>query len=160
MNDPAPSTVDLDDPSACLCAALRRASRTMTNVYDGVLADSGLTGTQFTLLTKLTETGPVAIKTLAAAIGIDRTTLSRTLRPLAARGLIRERIGDDRRVKRISLTPKGTTALERARTAWHDAQRSTTSELGQAEAAELLARLAALERAAEAARRWLMRGPR
>jgi len=148
MNEASLSPVDLDQPAACLCAALRRASRIVTQAYDGGLAACGLTGTQFTVLNRLAETGPVAIKTLAAGLGADRTTLSRTLRPLLARDLVRVREGEDRRVKRVALAPKGAALRARAEEEWRRVQQATVRELGAERAGELLGRLAALERAA------------
>ena len=152
MNDPFHQTTDLDHPTACLNAAVRRTARAMANAYDTALSDSGLSGPQFTLLSRLTLTGPVPIKTLASTIGVDRTTLSRTLRPLIAKGLLREQAGDDRRVKRISITQRGAQALARAELDWRKVQQATVEAFGAANAEELFMRLSALERAANIAR--------
>ena len=155
MNESSHQVADLDHPTACLNAAIRRSARAISNAYDMALAQSGLSGPQFTLLTKLTQTGPVPIKTLAAAIGIDRTTLSRTLQPLVSRGLLREQTGEDRRVKRISITPRGAATRARAETAWRVVQQAAVDSLGSDQAEEMLLCLTALERAGEAAQRKL-----
>ena len=151
MNDPASSAIDLAHPSACLCTALRRASRTLSTAYDQALADTGLSNSQFNLLVKLGQCGPVSIKALAAAISIDRTTLSRTLVPLIARGLISERAGNDRRVKWIALTAKGRATLARAQQGWQSIQLAMIELFGADEAAALLTNLARLSGAADAA---------
>ncbi|NND49122.1 MAG: winged helix-turn-helix transcriptional regulator [Rhizobiales bacterium] len=151
MNDPSSSAIDLLHPSACLCTALRRASRNLSAAYDQALADAGLSNSQFNLLVKLGQCGPVSIKALAAAISIDRTTLSRTLVPLISRGLISERAGNDRRVKWIALTSKGRTALARAEGGWRTIQQAMIDRFGADQAAALLESLAALSGAADAA---------
>ena len=151
MNDPSSSAIDLHHPSACLSTALRRASRNLSTAYDQALVDSGLSNSQFNLLVKLGQCGPISIKALAAAISIDRTTLSRTLVPLISRGLISERPGNDRRVKWIALTSKGRAALAHAEDGWRAIQRSTIELFGAEEAAALLTSLAKLSGAADTA---------
>jgi len=149
MNEPSSPAVDLLHTSACLCTALRRAARGLSAAYDRTLATSGLTSSQFIMLTRLADNGPISIKALAASLGIDRTTLSRALGPLLARGLISETAGEDRRVKWIALTARGRTATAHAEAAWHDIQKAVVAAFGADRATEMLAGLAALAGAAD-----------
>jgi DNA-binding MarR family transcriptional regulator len=73
---------------ACTCGRLRRAARALTQLYDDVMAPSGLRVTQFSLLRTLSTQGTARMSDLARTLLLDRTALSRTLDPLAERGLV------------------------------------------------------------------------
>jgi DNA-binding MarR family transcriptional regulator len=107
----------------CVCAALRRASRAVTKHYERSFRGLGLRGTQFSLLAVLTQTGPLPVSSLANQVGLERTTLTRNLRALEARGLVRVRaIEGDQRVRRVEMTQAGRSAAERGLPAWKKAQ--------------------------------------
>src|SRR6202040_2061119 len=91
----------------CACANLRQAARVVTQFYDGVLRPSGLRATQFTLLQALQRAPGISQKGLAELLGIDSTTLTRTLALLRRRGCVRSETGSDRRALRLFLTPAG-----------------------------------------------------
>ena len=75
-------------PCACFCSSVRKASRAITQFYDEQLAPSGLLTTQFSLLSQVHRHGPVAMQGLADAMAMDRTTLTRNLKPLINARLI------------------------------------------------------------------------
>ncbi len=106
----------------CLCASFRRASRALTQLYDAALAPAGLRVTQFTVLQALALTGEVPQKELAGLLVLDSTTLTRTLRRLAAEGWLAERPGRDRRERRLRLSPEGRRRLARATPYWQGVQ--------------------------------------
>src|SRR6266536_282788 len=83
------------DVRQCVCAALRRADRAITQTYDEILAPSGLHSTQFTLLAGLAQAAPIALNRLAALMGMDRTTFTRNLGPLRKPGWVRVEEGED-----------------------------------------------------------------
>jgi len=112
-----------DEPvPTCLCEALRRAARTVTRMYDDALRPAHLRATQFSLLGYLSRRSDVRVCDLAAALQLDDTTLPRNLRPLDKRGLLRVRLGENRREKRVSITPAGRKILEGAVPLWNAAQ--------------------------------------
>jgi len=106
----------------CACASLRRAARAVTRSYEAELRDTGLHPTQFTLLQALGRMRTSPQTGLGELLALDSTTLSRTLRPLARAGWIRDGEGTDRREVRWSLTPAGRRRLARAKPAWERAQ--------------------------------------
>ena len=107
----------------CVCAALRRASRSVTQHYERSFRGSGLRATQFTLLAVLTQTGPLPLSSLAAQAGLERTTLTRNLRLLEAKGWVRVRSTEgDGRVRRVELTRAGRAAAQKGLPAWRKAQ--------------------------------------
>ena len=106
----------------CVCAAARRASRELTRAFEKAMRGSGLRGTQFSLLAMLVQTGPMPTSRLADFLGLERTTLTRNLRPLVRDRLVRIDEGEDRRVHRVAITVKGEEAARRAFPFWKKAQ--------------------------------------
>jgi DNA-binding MarR family transcriptional regulator len=108
---------------ACLCFAVRKAARAVTQHYDRALRGTGLRATQFNMLTVLAEAGPLPMASLAEFMGMDRTSLTRNLRPPARKKWLKVRAGDDdRRVRIVEITPAGIAVLRRALPAWRKAQ--------------------------------------
>ena len=130
-------------PGTCASFHLRRADRVVTQLYDDTLKPSGLKSTQFTLLTAIHLKGPVAINGLADAMVMDRTTLTRNLRPLEKQGWIDVAPGKDRRVREVSLTEAGRHVLESALPLWQKAQALVAERLGDERMQHLLSDLAA-----------------
>src|SRR5215467_14680471 len=92
----------LSGPGECNCLAVRQAARHITQFYDQLLAPSGLRTTQFSILARLRQLGPMTINALAAEMVMDRTTLGRNILPLERDGLIAVEQGSrDRRSKEL-----------------------------------------------------------
>jgi DNA-binding MarR family transcriptional regulator len=127
MQDQSIKTVATD----CTCLNLRKASRVITQLFDQVLQPSGILANQFTLLAALSVAQSVSITRLAQELVMDRTTLTRNLKPLEREGLIRIEPGQDQRVRVVSLTKKGRAALAKALPLWQQAQTKVIEELGQ-----------------------------
>jgi DNA-binding MarR family transcriptional regulator len=114
----------------CLCATLRRASRTVTQLYEDALRPLGLRATQFTVLQALSLAGEVNQSLLGQILAMDSTTLTRTLDIMKRRGWILQRRGEDRREWRICLSERGEAQLQRALPKWRNVQRRLRSQLG------------------------------
>jgi len=128
----------------CTANTLRRASRQVSAVFDAALADTGLRGTQFTLLTALTVGGEMPLTKLAEVLSLDRTTLTRNLLPLERDGLIESRSSADGRVRKVGLTQRGQDVLQKALPRWEAAQRQVIDELGERKWKELMSMLRSL----------------
>jgi DNA-binding MarR family transcriptional regulator len=124
-----PRKPDFKECDACLCSAARRAARVITQHYDRHLRPCGLRSTQFTLLVMLTRAGKLSVGAVAEYLGLERTTLTRNLRPLMAQGYVGIEEGEDRRVKKIAITEKGRAAAEAAWPEWRKAQRTMAARL-------------------------------
>lgn len=135
---------------ACACSQLRRASRAVSAYYDSVLAAAGLTVTQYALLVNIARAGSMTRSALGVRLGMDRTTVTRNLRPLERDGFLKELAGEDRRERMVALTAPGKRKLKKGFACWEKAQGAFRDELGEAALAKLRS---ALERAAAAARR-------
>ena len=127
-------------PQLCNCAAIRQAARHVTRHYDQHMAQVGLRSSQFSVLTKLKRLGPLRINELAAAMGMDRTTLGRNLLPLERDGLISIGPGKaDLRSKEVSLTPAGAEKQRAGLKHWQAAQAAFEQSFGAKRSAELRA---------------------
>ena len=131
------------DLGACTCANLRRATRVVTQLYDSALSPAGIRATQFTVLATLAKTGDVAVTRLAEALVMDRTTLTRNLKPLIAKGLVGVEKVEDQRVRKIHLTDHGMRIFNQARPRWEEVQARLVEGLGPARWARFLDDLAA-----------------
>ena len=127
----------------CFCATVRKASRAITQFYDEQLASTGLLTTQYSLLSNVARHGPIAISALADAMAMDRTTLTRNLKPLIAARLIGIGSDGDRRRRMVTITPKGQAAYAQARPRWTKAQKLFTARFGEERSRQLDELLAA-----------------
>ncbi len=132
-----------DTGRACACFNLRRATRMVTQLYDEALKPAGIRATQFTVLVAIGSGGPISVNQLADRIVMDRTTLTRNLKPLEREGLIAVRPGDDLRVREVSLTAKGRKTLERSYPLWERVQARLREQLGDPRVDKLLVDLQA-----------------
>jgi DNA-binding MarR family transcriptional regulator len=117
--------------AACTCGRLRRAARSLTQLYDDAMAPSGLRITQFSLIRTLVREGPTCIGDLAAMLLLDRTALSRNLEPLFARGLVSLTTGRDARRRVAAITRAGEKAFADAEPHWRRAQAVVARTLGR-----------------------------
>jgi DNA-binding MarR family transcriptional regulator len=129
----------------CACNQLRRATRGVTQLYESALAPSGLKVTQLPILVGLGHVGDLSVSTLADALALDRTTLTRNLKVLEARGLVRtSESSDDARVRMVSLTLDGADVLSSALLRWKEMQRTVEERFGRERLAALYRELDAL----------------
>jgi DNA-binding MarR family transcriptional regulator len=115
----------------CLCTAARRHSRDVTRAFEKAMRGSGVRVTQFTLLATLIQTGSIATTRLAEFQGLERTTLTRNLALLARDGFVRIDEGEDRRVRKVAITPAGEEAARRAYPFWKKAQDAALAAAGR-----------------------------
>ncbi|WP_368562360.1 MarR family winged helix-turn-helix transcriptional regulator [Pseudoxanthomonas sp. UTMC 1351] len=122
--------------SPCTCFHLRRATRRVTQIYDHELAAVDLSLNQYSILRR-TQRGPRVLGELAEELGMDRTTLSRNLKPLLVGGLLGETRGEDARQRLIVLSDAGHARLKAAIPHWQRAQQLIDTVFG----ADAVARL-------------------
>ena len=107
---------------ACTCGRLRRATRALTQLYDDLMAPSGLRVTQFSLLRTLATHGTARMSDLVAI-----TT------------------GLDARTREVALTPAGARAIRSAAPHWKRAQAQVVARIGRTKLDALVATLADVE---------------
>ena len=103
----------------CLCLHLRRAARALARRFDDALRPLGLTSGQYSMMMSLNRPQPPSIGSVASLLSMDRTTLTAALKPLQRRDLVTVMVDDeDRRGRRLRLTPAGRALLARALPVW------------------------------------------
>jgi DNA-binding MarR family transcriptional regulator len=117
--------------TSCTCFRLRRAARQASQLYDRELAAIGLSLNEYSILRRA-QKGTRTLGELADAAGMDRSTLTRNLKPLLAAGLIRDARGDDARQRLIQITAKGERAITQAIPLWQNAQAQMAALFGAA----------------------------
>ncbi len=127
----------------CTCLRVRRAARRVTQLYEHALEPAGLTANQFSLLSFLYNAGVagsngLSIGAIADWLAMDPTTLNRNLKPLAAKGLVKNAPDPaDGRVRIVLITDKGRRTLRGALPLWRGAQARVEKMLGPQPTAEL-----------------------
>ena len=132
---------------SCTCTDLRRVTRKLTSLYDLALAPAEITITQYSLLASIGRAGRLGHTALAERLGMDRTTLTRNLRPLIEAQWVTVTSGQDRRQHLLQLTAAGKMKLNRSIPLWEKIQSRFISEIG----AQPLQELRTLLRLAESA---------
>ena len=130
----------------CVAFNLRRATRSLSNMYEEIMRPSGLRVTQFSVLVAIQNTGPVTMSVLAKALAMDRTTLTRNLKPLMRDGLLIITSGEDQRSRVVNLSEKGIEQLEKAIPLWQKAQDAVDNKLADGQLDDILRTLNSLAR--------------
>lgn len=118
-------------PSLCPAFNIRAASRIITQIFDDTLKPSGLQITQFAVLVGVHILDTPSINVLAKGLVMDRTTLTRGLKPLESEGFIKIVSGEDKRTRFVKLTAKGKSAIERTLPYWEKAREIVAKEFGE-----------------------------
>jgi DNA-binding MarR family transcriptional regulator len=104
---------------ACLCLHAQRAARALARRFDVALKPAGITSGQFSLLMSLNRPQPPNLASVAALLGMDRTTLTANLKPLERRRLVKAATDPtDGRARLLRLTPAGRAVLGKALPIW------------------------------------------
>jgi DNA-binding MarR family transcriptional regulator len=126
------------DPLVCNGAALRKATRRVTQLYDAALAPCGLGVSQRSVLVHIERAGHPTMTELAQAMVLDRSALAHNLKPLERDGyVVQTRDALDGRSRRVELTPAGRAKLTESNRLWRTAQ-SCFEEVYGAERAAVL----------------------
>jgi DNA-binding MarR family transcriptional regulator len=115
----------------CACDDLRKATRTVTRMYEDFLRDEELSVTQFSLLSVIRAGKELSVSTLGRDMGLDRSSITRALAPLERDGLIHSRPGADKRIRIVSVTNKGRKLVEDAAPKWRQAQEALMQTIGE-----------------------------
>lgn len=128
-NSASPSPMDV----AQTCAALhsRVFSRLITRHYNNKLSSTGLRITQFSVMNAIKVFPPESIHQLAEILGMERTSLQRTVEKLIDKGLLESEPTGNRRSLGLSLTPEGERIYAQALECWEVAHREFTSMVGE-----------------------------
>ena len=117
--DELPFAVTHKVRDTCLCLHLQCAARALARRFDEALRPLGLTSGQYSMMMSLNQPEPPSIGSIASLLSVDRTTLTAGLKPLQRRGLVAVTVdANDRRSRRLKLTPAGRALLASAVPVW------------------------------------------
>lgn len=124
-----------DGSEFCLCFQLRAAARRASALYAERLSPIGLGLPQYSLVgmawaCEKQNGRPPSITELAAALDLDRTTLSRNLKPMVSAGLVEVTPSGHGRAKLVRATRDGRAAYRAGVALWRAAQDEAHAALG------------------------------
>jgi DNA-binding MarR family transcriptional regulator len=137
----------------CLFQRTRTAARAVTRFYDDQLRTTGLRATQANVLATIAAKGELTISALSDELGMDRTTLTRNLRPLEQRKLVAISPEGRHRARLVRLSSTGVAALGAIAAQWEKAQSALERSLGEAGVASVRDATAAITSSASRPRR-------
>ncbi|TMR89914.1 MarR family winged helix-turn-helix transcriptional regulator [Nonomuraea basaltis] len=108
--------------SACLAYRTRKLARTVTRLYNDRLRPLGLNIAEMNLMAAIAMMRSVQPAELGRAMELEKSTLSRNISRLAARGWVASLDHPDGHGALLSLTAEGNEMLVRAVPAWREAQ--------------------------------------
>lgn len=118
---------------------LRQAARRVTQFLEDEMERSGVSLSQFGLMAEIAAADDDTVGAIAQRLGLDQSTLSRTLRTLEAEGLLEIAVVEtDQRKRMVWLTEKGARRLETALASWRQAHARLAEHLS----VDLVGRLA------------------
>jgi DNA-binding MarR family transcriptional regulator len=101
------------DIESCVCFINSKTSKKMANMFNERLIPLGVTRVQWIAMYYLLKYGDMSQKELGERMGTKESTVARLLDRMEDEGLIqRTKDEEDRRVKYIKLTQKGTERIE------------------------------------------------
>lgn len=104
---------------ACLCFQTQRAARELARVFDQAFQPLTLTNGQFSMLMALNRPEAPSLGKLSDELGMDRTTMTASVKVLERRGLLQtERNPQNRRMLLLKLTKAGYDVLKEALPVW------------------------------------------
>lgn len=115
----------------CACSNFRKVTRKLTQLYDDALTDLDIRSTQLIVLIYIRIHGPTATAALARELLMERSTLSRNLRPLIEKGLVTCHKTPTGRVQSVDISQAGMQLILDAVPHWQKAQQQVLDSLGQ-----------------------------
>ena len=106
----------------CIARRLRQINRMVTRLYDDALRPLGFTINQLNILATIVSRGPIPPGRLGQMLGMEKSTISRTIDRMCKHGWIDIGPGKDNRSQSLQATPKGRQLLITAAPVWHELQ--------------------------------------
>ena len=115
--------------SDCVGARIRMLNRKTSRIYDDAVRPHGLRFSQMNILTVVRLHEPVAPVEVGRMLELEKSTLSRNVALMEAKGWI-EVLPGEGNSQLLRTTRKGRSLYAKAASSWRDAQRRVQSLLG------------------------------
>lgn len=116
----------------CLAVRVRMLGRALTALYDRALTDRGVTTAQLNILVFVGKVGACTPTDIGKGLSMERSTVSRNIRPLLEHGWLGAEETASGRVQTLRLRPGGRKMLAASLPAWRRAQDEAAALLGVA----------------------------
>ena len=116
--------------SNCYCISLCRAENALTTFYDDQLKSIGITIKQFCLIDNLNKLQEASTSELAQKVNLERSTITRNLKVLIAKGWIYDKAKSGQRAHKYSLTGDGIEIHKKASELWRLTQLKVEAIIG------------------------------
>lgn len=130
MAAPKSHAIAIEIEGSCLAVRLRALNRALTSVYDDHLRPFGLKTSQLNVLVAIESAGALQPMQLAEALSLEKSTVSRNVDKLAARGWVESAPARQGRGQSLRLTAAGRRLLSAVAPAWRAAQERAVAALG------------------------------
>ncbi len=115
----------------CIAMRVRLLSRVLSSLYDRRVASLGIKASQGAMLVAIAKSGPLPQKLLGERLSMEKSTVSRNLKRMLAKGWIKALDGEDGRLQAVDLTPEGGKLLVEIHRKWREAQKEAEELLGE-----------------------------
>lgn len=115
------------DNTVCHCLKMRRSAENVIRFYDAILASSGVTVRQYSLLRQISDHERCNVRALSELTELDRSTLARSLKPLMKAGLVNDAKEVGTRDSKLFLSQKGKQVCGKAEKLWNNAGKLKSS---------------------------------
>ena len=129
--------VDVDGKAAreilrgCVCSRTRMLDRVLSRIFNDSLAPLGVRASQLTVLALIGAMEGLRAADVAKYLEMDKSTVSRSLMLLKARGWVEETGGTARKSRRLDVTAEGRTLLHETLPFWRSAVKNARETLGE-----------------------------
>lgn len=106
----------------CVARRLRQVNRTVTRLYDEALRPHGLTVNQLNILAVIVSESQIRPGQLGQALGMEKSTVSRTVDRMVGKGWLKVAQGQDSRTQLLTVTAKGHQLLLTVTPVWDTLQ--------------------------------------
>ncbi len=106
----------------CVARRLRQVNRTVTRLYDEALRPHGLTVNQLNILAVIISEKQIRPGQLGQALGMEKSTISRTVDRMVGKGWLKVSAGEDSRTQLLAVTAKGHQLLLKVTPVWDTLQ--------------------------------------
>ena len=115
----------------CVCSRTRMLDRVLSRIFDESLAPLGIRSSQLTVLALIGAMEGLRAADVAKYLEMDKSTVSRGVGLLRARGWVEESAGPTRKSPRLDVTAKGRALLHETLPLWSAAAERARDVLGE-----------------------------
>ena len=115
----------------CVAVRLRIVNRVITKLYDRALRPYGIRVSQLNILVAVSQFGQARQQDVCQSLFMDRSTVSRDVERMQAKGWLDSATGEDARTSVLRVTSAGKRLLTKVAPSWYEAQQRALALLGQ-----------------------------